>query len=760
MRSVIWLVGLGACFSASAPEESLDARPMSQVDKRMTGRDTASAQLKGLAEELGDVEAEPMAEGAMGAGFAPEAAAKPAPRRAKRARDSASLIPSSPSADHGAKDANDDAPTVRQWFPESFLWQPLVETDASGQAVVPVRVPDQLTTWRVLALAHARSGQQAGTTHTFDSRLPLYVDPVVPAWMYSGDELQLPVQVVNTTADPLSTSLTVDLSGSLSGGGLSKVDLVAGGSWVERVDVEARGAGAAKVSAVLAGADAVEREVRVLPEGRPVSTTRGGTLAGPRVFSLPGADGADPATEELRVVVFPGPLSVLQSEIERAGAGGAHPWDPAYTFALAARLEDLGLRTASEVDADAVRALRILGWQRVVREARSPDAGRAADLLASMQDVEDHELAAELRARLVRTVVAGQRADGTWSRQGSGTLQLVLAQTAFAARVLPETETGARLRAAGVLERHLKDVKDPYTAAIWLASGVVTGSATETLRAVVLDAVEEDSVGARTIAVPGDGVVNPWGVRPSQQELLAWVSLALAEADLEWHGDLVARLMSRYDAAWGFGAGAADVVALEAVTEALPGVASTVPVSLALDGEVVGTATLDPAQPRRPIVLVAPTGGADPEIRLEAPGAKGLAFVATVDSWVPWTGEESLPGVDVQVETGSLRVGEKGRVIIRLSAPSGTSVRLEQGLPAGALLDEVATRMASSGLAELGVSQGQIKVRTRPFRAGEVLEVHLIVSPAFAGSFATRPLKVQVAGRSVSLPPVRWEVSG
>ncbi len=59
-------------------------------------------------------------------------------------------------------------------------------TDESGQATVPVRVPDRLTRWRVLALAHSRSGAQAGAVTSFAGTLPTYVDPVVPAFLRTG----------------------------------------------------------------------------------------------------------------------------------------------------------------------------------------------------------------------------------------------------------------------------------------------------------------------------------------------------------------------------------------------------------------------------------------------------------------------------------------------------------------------------------------------------------------------------------------------
>ncbi|HEX8819018.1 MAG TPA: alpha-2-macroglobulin family protein, partial [Archangium sp.] len=73
----------------------------------------------------------------------------------------------SPSAPPG------EAPATpgRAWFPETFLFEPLVVTDASGLASVPVKVPDRLTQWRVLALAHSRSGAQAGAVARFAGTL-------------------------------------------------------------------------------------------------------------------------------------------------------------------------------------------------------------------------------------------------------------------------------------------------------------------------------------------------------------------------------------------------------------------------------------------------------------------------------------------------------------------------------------------------------------------------------------------------------------
>src|SRR6185295_3690417 len=168
------------------------------------------------------------------------------------------------------------APT-RAWFPETFLFEPLVVTSDRGEASVPVKVPDRLTSWRVLALAHSRSGGQGGAVASFASTLPTYVDPVLPPFLTAGDEVRIPVQVVNTTGQPVSKPLEVKPEGDLAvGGGAWTVSVPAQGSVVQYASLTAREPGHLSVRASLGGADQMVRALDVLPAGRPVRVTRGG----------------------------------------------------------------------------------------------------------------------------------------------------------------------------------------------------------------------------------------------------------------------------------------------------------------------------------------------------------------------------------------------------------------------------------------------------------------------------------------------------
>ena len=745
----------------------------------------------GMADQMAPVASEPMtetieeeeADEAMDGDFggAPAAAPSPAPRprpapaaRKKRAAEKTEMARDRAS---GAKDAKpggraDDSEgeaqaeaeqvATREWFPESMLWEPLVETGDDGLAVVPVRVPDQLTTWRVLALAHDRAGHQAGAVHTFDGTLPVYVEPVMPGWLYAGDEVLLPVQAMNTTQATVEGRIEVRASGAMQGLGTAAVTLSSGGSAVRTLPLSVVGAGAATVEATLyagADSDAAKRVVTVNPTGRPVVADAGGTLASSRTLTLKGPRAADPTTERLEVLVFPGPLAVVQAELERV-AGGATSPAGGYGFAVASHVRALSDTVGVEVDEAVLRELQIVSWQRLVRSARAPSAGQAADMLLALQGVEGHELAEGLRTRLVRTVVSGQRADGTYSRDARSTAQRVVVETALAAMSLPEDEQGARLRAAGAIERLLPQIDDAYTAAVVVSSGLVGDSVATQLREVVEEGLVEVD-GRYTLPVPAD-VKNGWGLRPSAAEMRAMGALALEGHDAR--GDLVSALMQGWSARYGFGAGSADPLALRAIAEALPGTTDEVTLTLSVDGREVGRTTLDPTQPKVPGSLVAsPRGGAG-ELTLTAePAVPGLAFVATRRSWVPWSGSDRVPGIDVEVSAPGLKVGQKGTVTLKLAAPKGAKLVVEQGLPAGAGVDalEVQRQVGGGRLSAAEVTSDRVTFTTKPFNAGEILEVRLPVTPAFAGSFATLPLTVAVDGaEAVPMKPITWVVAG
>lgn len=98
---------------------------------------------------------------------------------------------------------------MRSDFDALALFSPSVRTDASGKATVPVDLPDNLTRYRVMAVAVAGERQFGTGESTITARLPLMVRPSAPRFLNFGDQLELPVVVQNQTDDPMTVDVAV-----------------------------------------------------------------------------------------------------------------------------------------------------------------------------------------------------------------------------------------------------------------------------------------------------------------------------------------------------------------------------------------------------------------------------------------------------------------------------------------------------------------------------------------------------------------------
>jgi hypothetical protein len=89
-----------------------------------------------------------------------------------------------------------------------------ITTDASGNASASFAVPDDLTTWRVMAVAIAQDDAHFGTADaTFVSTLPLMANPLLPQFARPGDEMDVGASVMNQTG----AAGALDVRGTLAG---------------------------------------------------------------------------------------------------------------------------------------------------------------------------------------------------------------------------------------------------------------------------------------------------------------------------------------------------------------------------------------------------------------------------------------------------------------------------------------------------------------------------------------------------------------
>ncbi|MBA3539576.1 MAG: hypothetical protein H0T79_08090, partial [Deltaproteobacteria bacterium] len=98
---------------------------------------------------------------------------------------------------------------IRSNFNPLAAFSPAVKTDASGRATVDVTMPDNLTRYRVVAIAVAGDRQYGKGENAVTARLPLMVRPSPPRFLNFGDTFKLPVVVQNQTDAPMTVKVAV-----------------------------------------------------------------------------------------------------------------------------------------------------------------------------------------------------------------------------------------------------------------------------------------------------------------------------------------------------------------------------------------------------------------------------------------------------------------------------------------------------------------------------------------------------------------------
>lgn len=665
---------------------------------------------------------------------------------------------------------------TRAWFPETFIFEPLVVTDAQGQATVPVKVPDRLTSWRVLALAHSRQGGQAGAVTSFLGTLPTYVDPVLPGFLVAGDEVRLPVQLVNTTASDVNTTLKMTSENATLSASGGPVRVPAEGNSVQYVTLTAPRPGTVGFKATLGETDAVERTIEVKPAGKLQATSAGSTLAAPRSVELTGPTDALEGSEKVRLQVYPGALALVRSELSSApGRGGVA--DDAYTLLLTGRAPALLQSLGGEPAMDAIRDLSILVTQRAIRHARSPDVPSAVLLAEAAFAHGDNPVLSRLGERLAAQVAAAQRPDGTCQGADGWTLQRLLVTTAGcvqsvrAAQSTPaqkQRATAVAIRAQGAFERNLARIDDGYTAAAILASGSVSGTVADALRAKVLKAITNGNDGAKLLPVES-GVVRADGVPPSVAEATALAVLALQsdEKQAPVVADLGTWLLANYSPVVGWGDGQANLAALRAVTAIFKTpVPADVKISLERDGQPIVSGVLDAAHLHDVLTLEALAPGSKGNhtwgVRAD-PAVPGLGFSLTLFAHRPWR-DELASGLEYTAKLpAKFEVGKPGELELTVGAPANTQTRLKLALPAGVQADTVSldALVDAHSILRFETEDGAITLHLPSVSAGATQSLKLKVVPTLAGTLHPAATTLEPEGRPQlvsSFKPMVWSV--
>jgi hypothetical protein len=389
---------------------------------------------------------------------------------------------------------------VREWFPETLLWRPEVITDDQGIANVDVELADSITTWRLMVSAVAADGRLGAFQAPLRVFQPFFVDLNLPVALTRGDEVGIPVVVYNYLDKPQTVELLVEKAGwfeSLEPAS-QRLELPAGAvrSLNYRIRVTKIGRHQFQVHAQGSGvADAIKREIEVVPDGRRVEQVVNGVLQGPAAIDLSVPQDAIEGSPRALLKFYPSSLSQLVEGLDAIfrQPSGCFEQTSSTTYPNVLALDYLRRtkKSVPQVEAKARQYIH-LGYQRLLGFEVAgagfdwfgrPPANRVLTAYGLME-FEDMARVHDVDPRLVdrtRAWLIGQRdSDGSWSPEGHrlhddptggqrGEEMARLSTTAYIAwavfRGMPRSNEARRTER--FISRHEpSEISDPYVLAV------------------------------------------------------------------------------------------------------------------------------------------------------------------------------------------------------------------------------------------------------------------------------------------------------
>jgi uncharacterized protein YfaS (alpha-2-macroglobulin family) len=105
-------------------------------------------------------------------------------------------------------------PTIRRQFKDTAFWQPEVITGPDGKAVVQVKLPDNLTTWRATARGITADTHVGSAVQRVIARKDVIMRLETPRFLTQGDNVTISGLVHNFLKTNKATRISLELSGA------------------------------------------------------------------------------------------------------------------------------------------------------------------------------------------------------------------------------------------------------------------------------------------------------------------------------------------------------------------------------------------------------------------------------------------------------------------------------------------------------------------------------------------------------------------
>lgn len=109
----------------------------------------------------------------------------------------------------GGDGTGEDALDTRKNFVETAAWLPDLTTDDKGRVVTKIKLPDNLTEFRMMAVVVDETGRGGSAESSFVVSKPVLLDPVMPRFALRGDTFEAAAMVHNNTDAAVTAKVTV-----------------------------------------------------------------------------------------------------------------------------------------------------------------------------------------------------------------------------------------------------------------------------------------------------------------------------------------------------------------------------------------------------------------------------------------------------------------------------------------------------------------------------------------------------------------------
>ncbi|MBV9960051.1 MAG: carboxypeptidase regulatory-like domain-containing protein, partial [Acidobacteria bacterium] len=265
-------------------------------------------------------------------------------------------------------------PRVREYFPETLLWQPSLETDADGRAQFSFKLADNITTWKMSVIGSTVDGRIGVADGELRAFQPFFIEHDPPRVLTEGDRIELPVVLRNYLEQPqeFMVELRPESWFTLLGDSQQRATVKAGDATRAVFSLRVAASvtdGKQRVTATGTDAsDAIEKPVTVHPDGEEMTVTKGLVMKDSATMELSFPADAIVGSTRAELKIYPGMMSHLIESIEgimqRPYGCGEQTISSTYPSLLALRAYKQS-GTSSPIQAKAERYLR-LGYERLL----------------------------------------------------------------------------------------------------------------------------------------------------------------------------------------------------------------------------------------------------------------------------------------------------------------------------------------------------------------------------------------------------------